>query len=116
MPKKVSNVSVTVIRDGKRQTIAANSEPFDFTKDEIAEINAAKAGALRDPVNESSEESDEAKLEAAKAEGSTKTDGAIKRGSKSTSPDSKQAVSTAALSDSEVKEKVDPSTDEDEDL
>lgn len=54
MAKKViqGNFSVTVHRDGAFKTVKAG-EVFDFTKDEIADIEAAHGKeALRNPVNE----------------------------------------------------------------
>jgi len=52
MPKKIPLIAITVHRDGK-PVVPPVGKPFDFTEDEIAEVNGMVAGAMRDPVNES---------------------------------------------------------------
>lgn len=51
MPKKVPLISVTVFRDGKAKEAPLN-RPFDFTEDEVAEIESMAPGSLRDPIVE----------------------------------------------------------------
>lgn len=51
MPKKVPLISVTVFRDGKPLALPVN-KPYDFTEDEVDEIDALAPGALRDPIVE----------------------------------------------------------------
>lgn len=51
MVSKVPHHSVTVHRDGKNFTPPVGV-PFDFTAEEIAEVEAHSEVALRDPVNE----------------------------------------------------------------
>ena len=55
MPKRVTTIATTVVREGKRKEVAAKTA-FDFTKDEIADLNRIHPGALRMPVNESAED------------------------------------------------------------
>ena len=51
MPKKVPLISVTVFRDSKPVALPVG-KPFDFTEDEVAEIDAMVPGSLRDPIVE----------------------------------------------------------------
>lgn len=51
MPQKVANSTVKIGREGKSFLVAAGST-FDFTADEIKEINS-HGEILRDPKNES---------------------------------------------------------------
>jgi hypothetical protein len=51
MPKKVPLIAVTVHRDNRPFDVPVN-KPFNFTDDEVNEVEAAVPGALRDPVNE----------------------------------------------------------------
>lgn len=60
----VQGASVTVVRDGKQQTIKPGTG-CDFTEDEIETIRTAVPGALRAPVVEAS--SEEAPSKPAKA-------------------------------------------------
>lgn len=56
MPKRIATVSTVVIREGKRVTVGPgtpNPGAFDFTDEEIKQITAIHATALRKPVNES---------------------------------------------------------------
>ncbi|WP_324271068.1 hypothetical protein SOP91_00355 (plasmid) [Enterobacter hormaechei] len=46
MPQRITNISVVVFRDGKRQLLQPNTK-FDFTADEVKNIEAAHNGALR---------------------------------------------------------------------
>lgn len=46
MPQRITNISVVVFRDGKRQHLLPNTK-FDFTADEVKNIESAHAGALR---------------------------------------------------------------------
>ena len=46
MPQRITNVSVTVFRDGKRQVLKPNTK-FDFTKEEMDDITHIHKGALR---------------------------------------------------------------------
>ncbi len=58
MPKLVPNVSITVIRDGKRVT-PKPGKAFDFTKDEVEAVKKQLPTAFRAPVNESVEDAGE---------------------------------------------------------
>ncbi len=54
MPIKIINLNFTaqVLRDGNTVTVK-KGEPFDFTEDEIEDLEKAHGDeALRDPVNE----------------------------------------------------------------
>lgn len=51
MPKKVPLISVTVFREGKPIALPVN-KPFDFTEDEVDEIESMVPGSLRDPIVE----------------------------------------------------------------
>lgn len=55
MPKRVTTVSTTVVREGKRVEVAAG-KPYDFTADEIKDLNRIHPGALRKGVNETADE------------------------------------------------------------
>jgi hypothetical protein len=55
MPKRVTTVSTTVVRDGKRVDIAAG-KPYNFTEAEIRDLNTMHPGALRKGVNETAAE------------------------------------------------------------
>lgn len=55
MPKRVATVSTTVVREGKRREVKANTS-FDFTADEIKDLNAIHPGAIRKGVNETADE------------------------------------------------------------
>lgn len=46
MPQRITNVSVVVYRNGKRQRLQPNTK-FDFTADEVENITAAHSTALR---------------------------------------------------------------------
>jgi hypothetical protein len=52
MPKFVAVQGVRVHRDGKAVDVPLN-EPFDFTDEEVADIQAMNPGAIREPINES---------------------------------------------------------------
>ena len=55
MTIKIPDHRVVVFRDGKRQEALAG-KPFDFTADELKDIEkVAGPEALRDPVNEAAE-------------------------------------------------------------
>lgn len=51
MPKKVPLISITVHREKRPVDVPVN-KPFDFTEEEVEQIEAAVPGSLRDPVNE----------------------------------------------------------------
>lgn len=46
MPQRITNISVTVFRDGKRQMLKPNTK-FDFSAEEIEQITRAHKTALR---------------------------------------------------------------------
>lgn len=48
MPIRITNISVTVYRNGKRQALLPNTK-FDFTKEEVEQITGAHRDALRKP-------------------------------------------------------------------
>ena len=51
MPKRLVNQTIVVMRDGKKHIPAIDSV-FEFTADEIKEINQINPAAFRMPVNE----------------------------------------------------------------
>ena len=51
MPKKVPLISVTVFRNNKPVALPVG-KPFDFTEEEVAEVEAMQPGGLRDPIVE----------------------------------------------------------------
>jgi hypothetical protein len=57
--KRIALISVTVVRDGQRIATGPGSKyagkPFDYTKEEIADVTRVSPNAFRKPVNESSE-------------------------------------------------------------
>lgn len=64
---KVCDHTVSVVRDGKSETVAPN-KAFKFSESEIADIERVMPGSLRDPVDESLPE-DEVAKEPAKTSG-----------------------------------------------
>ncbi len=56
--KLVPNVSITVIRDGKRVTPPSGpgAKAFPFTDDEIKSVTAQMPNAFRTPVNETTDD------------------------------------------------------------
>jgi hypothetical protein len=46
MPQRITNISVVVFRNGKRQLLQPNTK-FDFTAEEVENIEGAHKGALR---------------------------------------------------------------------
>lgn len=48
MPIRITNISVTVYRNGKREALLPNTK-FDFTKEEVDQITGAHRDALRKP-------------------------------------------------------------------
>lgn len=51
MAEKITIHAVTVMRDGKKRRVLPN-ERFDFTDEEIEQLDERSPEALRDPVNE----------------------------------------------------------------
>lgn len=51
MPQRITNISVTVYRDGKRKALLPNTK-FNFTDEEIKDIEGAHRGSLRKPNSE----------------------------------------------------------------
>lgn len=74
MPKLVANVTIGVQRKGERVDVKPG-QPFDFTEDEVNEINAINPEYLRTPVNETAEATKSEKT--GKAAAAEKTDGAL---------------------------------------
>jgi len=77
MPMRVPTISTVVVREGKRKTVEPG-KPFNFSDEEIEQINRIYPGGLRKPVNETNAaaqaladeaapDEDEAEDEAAKA-------------------------------------------------
>lgn len=52
MPQRITNISVVVYRNGKRQHLLPNTK-FDFTAQEVENIENAHKGALRKPNSDS---------------------------------------------------------------
>lgn len=72
MPKKVALSTIIVVRDNKRVEVKPNSEPFDFTADEIKQIEKSESGGiklLRNPVNESKADDESETTTATKTSG-----------------------------------------------
>lgn len=67
MPQRITTVSVTVYRDGKRQFLKPNTK-FDFTEKEIKDIAAAHKGALRKPNSDADDVLDLTQSQVPKAE------------------------------------------------
>lgn len=65
MPQRITNVSVTVFRDGKRQVLKPNTK-FDFTKEEMDDITRIHKGALRKVDSDSDDLIDLTKADVAK--------------------------------------------------
>lgn len=55
MKNLVPNISITVIREGKRVTPPLN-KAYPFTADEVADVTKIAPNAFRKPVNETTEE------------------------------------------------------------
>lgn len=55
MKSLVPNISITVIREGKRITPPLN-KAYPFTADEVADVTKIAPNAFRKPVNETTEE------------------------------------------------------------
>lgn len=55
MPKRTVLETIIVFRDGKRVEIKPEkpAKAFEFTAEEITQINASNPGAFRKPINES---------------------------------------------------------------
>jgi hypothetical protein len=113
MPKRVPTIGVIVIRDGKRVSPPLN-KGFNFTDDEITQINAIHATALRKPINESVEEpsgkghtSDDA--EAGKAPSKAAPDGS----KKATAAKGKKAAAATKAKDEDVVDDEEQNQDED---
>lgn len=112
MPKRVTTVSTTVVRDGKRKEVKANTS-FDFTKAEIDDLNAIHPGALRKGVNETAEDpSDETSPEKAAKASATDTPKTNKRKAAA----EKDSTSKAATGDGEGEGSGEGSGDEDDDI
>lgn len=65
MPQRITTVSVTVFRDGKRQVLQPNTK-FDFTKEEMDDITRIHKSALRKVDSDSDDLIDLTKAEVAK--------------------------------------------------
>lgn len=114
MPKRVPTVSVIVIRDGKRVSPPLN-KGFNFTDDEITQINAIQPGALRKPINESSDDSSTgAGHKSDDAEAGTAPSKAAPDGSKKpTAAKGKKAAGKTKAADKDVVDDEDKNQDED---
>lgn len=51
MPQRITNISVVVYRNGKRQLLKPNTK-FDFTAEEVSQITGSFKNALRKPNSE----------------------------------------------------------------
>lgn len=122
MPKRVPTASVIVIREGKRVSPPLN-KGFNFTDDEIKQITAIMPGALRKPINESTDEDSTGKghksddAEAGSAPSKAAPDGS----KKPTAAKGKKAAGATKAADKDVADDEDQndedsSEDEDEDI
>lgn len=57
MPQRIPNVAITLHRGGKRIEVTPG-KAFNFTKEEIADLNGLNPNALRLPVNENNPDLD----------------------------------------------------------
>lgn len=114
MPKRVPTASVIVIRDGKRVEPKIGKS-FPFTEDEITTINRIMPGALRTPVNESSDDSSTgAGHKSDDAEAGTAPSKAAPEGSKKpTAAKGKKAAAKTKAADKDVVDDEDENQDED---
>lgn len=114
MAKLVPTVSVIVVRDSKRIKPEIG-KGFDFTADEVKDINTLHPGALRKPVNETADETVETDATVTGNAAANQTAG---KGPKTTKASKKAAASqadsqsAAATNDGEG----DDDADEDEDI
>ena len=76
MTKKVPTVQVVVHRDGQLVRPEVG-KVFDFTADEIKEIESLRKNSLRDPVNEDPAAGKPQNARAARADGSADNDTTI---------------------------------------
>lgn len=53
MPIRIPKQTIRLVRDGENVTPDIG-EPFDFTADELADINAVNPDAIRKPIDETS--------------------------------------------------------------
>ncbi|ENL9127536.1 hypothetical protein AB6J89_004743 [Salmonella enterica] len=74
MPQRITNISVTVYRDGKVQRLQPNTK-FDFTADEVDQINRAHNGALRKVNSEADDILDLTKADVSKQKESAGANG-----------------------------------------
>lgn len=74
MPQRITNISVTVYRDGKVQRLQPNTK-FDFTADEVDQINRAHNGALRKVNSEADDILDLTKADVSKQKASAGANG-----------------------------------------
>lgn len=120
MPKRVPNASIVVIRDGKRVTPPLG-KAYDFTKAEIESITRVSPGALRKPVNESSDADDEGTRSDDSQAGKESTSQSAPEGSKKATATKGRKATAKADSDERAKtggqanESSDNDADEDED-
>lgn len=115
MPKRVPTASVIVIRDGKRVNPPLN-KGFNFTDAEIEQINGIMPGALRKPINESSEDTSStgAGHKSDDAEAGTAPSKAAPEGSKKpTAAKGKKAAAKTKAADKDVEDDEDQNQDED---
>lgn len=114
MPKRVPTASVIVIREGKRVSPPLN-KGFNFTDDEITQINAIMPGALRKPINESADEPSTGKgHKSDDAEAGTASSKAAPDGSKKpTAAKGKKAAAATKAADKDVEDDEDQNQDED---
>lgn len=77
MPKRIPVTAVHVYRNGK-EFVPPIGQAFDFTAEELADINAVNPDAVRKPVNEGTDEpvKEATKAPAAAATGTAKVKGA----------------------------------------
>lgn len=79
MPKRITNMSITLVRDGKRIKLPAGVA-FDFTKDELEELKEIVKDAVRTPINEAESIAEVKAPESAKTAGKTDSKAAAKSG------------------------------------
>lgn len=76
MPKRVAVGAIIVQRDGKRMQVP-RGQAFDFTAEELADINRLNPGAVRKVVNEDAPQTGTVVNKGKPAAASTATDPAL---------------------------------------
>lgn len=93
MPQRITNISVVVYRDGKRQHLLPNTK-FDFTAEEVKNIESAHEGALRKADNDADRILDLTKADAPKPQ-APKSEETDDDGKKEKAPEGEKTLTPA---------------------